>query len=104
MKWFLVSLSMVAGMLLVNGIISSVFYLRFIDVSFFVGLVFSLFSGVLTYPKGENTDVNYYDLQVRNQTGLNVDRNRPAFRLSLPFVLSLAYTVISFIAVFLYHR
>lgn len=104
MNRILISLFMVLAMLFSNWVIAILLNLRFVDISFFVGLAFVAFSRTFSYPSWDNdkTKLNYDDNLVRNETGIYVNRDRRGFVINVPFILSLAYTVLGLIASFFF--
>jgi hypothetical protein len=93
---------MIVVMVFLNWVIAFWLHLRFVDISFFVGLAFVAFSRTFSYPSKDNDEskLNYDDNLVRNETGITVNRDRRGVVLNVPFFLSLAYTVLGLIGFF----
>lgn len=96
---------MIVFMIFLNWVIAVWLHLKFIDISFFVGLVCVAFSRTFSFSSQDKdaTKLNYDDELVRNETGITVNRDRRGFVLNVPFFLCLAYAILGLVASFFYH-
>ncbi|WP_026695175.1 hypothetical protein [Peribacillus kribbensis] len=91
-----------AVIIVVINYLATLLGLKFIDASFFSGLLSAIIIYFFTSSGGFTS--NQVRLQVQAQTGMKMDEEKTAFNPSFAFYTAVAYMIISFIATFIYYK
>jgi hypothetical protein len=75
---------------------------KFIDYTFFTGLIFSSAYWFFTSSGGFTTDI--LDVSVQSTTGTKMDKQKYKFSPDIVFLTSTAYTIISLVFFLIYYR
>ena len=82
-------------MVVINLLLALLFHIQFLNLSFFIGILFLAFSGTSAVGNREKSELTFNDYQFQEKTGYNVDRQKPLFIPNAPFFTALMYTLVS---------
>ncbi|MCM3719201.1 hypothetical protein [Fictibacillus phosphorivorans] len=102
MKNVLISVVTLLLMALVNYMLARVVGWNFIDLALFVGLAFVIIIRFFTSTGGMSS--NMVRVQTQALTGIKVEEEKQTFNPSYAYYTAIAYTVVSFISVFMYYK